>query len=108
MWFRDHQKTLKEPSEKQKVWCQHPEKLTVLLIEGDRKPFTKFNLWNIAQVYGGTDVGLHIMCSPRNLRDMKEWTKDWTNVTITWNPFCLLYTSPSPRDQRGSRMPSSA
>ena len=26
------------------------------------------------------------------------------NVT----PTCLLYTSPSPRDQRGSRMPSSA
>ena len=27
----------------------------------------------------------------------------------TLNPiFCLLYTSPSPRDQRGSRMPSSA
>ena len=24
------------------------------------------------------------------------------------NGFCLLYTSPSPRDQRGSRMPSSA
>ena len=24
------------------------------------------------------------------------------------NCFCLLYTSPSPRDQRGSRMPSSA
>ena len=24
------------------------------------------------------------------------------------NTFCLLYTSPSPRDQRGSRMPSSA
>ena len=23
-------------------------------------------------------------------------------------PYCLLYTSPSPRDQRGSRMPSSA
>ena len=23
-------------------------------------------------------------------------------------PSCLLYTSPSPRDQRGSRMPSSA
>ena len=26
--------------------------------------------------------------------------------TNIWN--CLLYTSPSPRDQRGSRMPSSA
>ena len=27
-------------------------------------------------------------------------------VALTWD--CLLYTSPSPRDQRGSRMPSSA
>ena len=26
----------------------------------------------------------------------------------TLNKYCLLYTSPSPRDQRGSRMPSSA
>ena len=25
-----------------------------------------------------------------------------------WIRLCLLYTSPSPRDQRGSRMPSSA
>ena len=25
-----------------------------------------------------------------------------------WESACLLYTSPSPRDQRGSRMPSSA
>ena len=25
-----------------------------------------------------------------------------------WDDICLLYTSPSPRDQRGSRMPSSA
>ena len=28
-------------------------------------------------------------------------------VKTLYNP-CLLYTSPSPRDQRGSRMPSSA
>ena len=28
-------------------------------------------------------------------------------VAVRYNP-CLLYTSPSPRDQRGSRMPSSA
>ena len=31
------------------------------------------------------------------------WPEEWGNVYI-----CLLYTSPSPRDQRGSRMPSSA
>ena len=38
------------------------------------------------------------------------------NTAISWNDHrinivdtpCLLYTSPSPRDQRGSRMPSSA
>ena len=29
-------------------------------------------------------------------------------VITPWNTPCLLYTSPSPRDQRGSRMPSSA
>ena len=39
---------------------------------------------------------------------------DWQGVLDSQlNPtsqihFCLLYTSPSPRDQRGSRMPSSA
>ena len=27
---------------------------------------------------------------------------------VGWSASCLLYTSPSPRDQRGSRMPSSA
>ena len=32
---------------------------------------------------------------------------DSSYVPLLPNP-CLLYTSPSPRDQRGSRMPSSA
>ena len=31
-----------------------------------------------------------------------------TNADVVYLDFCLLYTSPSPRDQRGSRMPSSA
>ena len=30
------------------------------------------------------------------------------DANLTFNGTCLLYTSPSPRDQRGSRMPSSA
>ena len=34
---------------------------------------------------------------------IREMTASGMNVRI-----CLLYTSPSPRDQRGSRMPSSA
>ena len=35
---------------------------------------------------------------------------DWgaAELTLVDNKRCLLYTSPSPRDQRGSRMPSSA
>ena len=41
-------------------------------------------------------------------------TLDQTDEILAENPelndieTCLLYTSPSPRDQRGSRMPSSA
>ena len=35
--------------------------------------------------------------------------KDWKDIRATAQTLtCLLYTSPSPRDQRGSRMPSSA
>ena len=30
------------------------------------------------------------------------------SMSSTLKKVCLLYTSPSPRDQRGSRMPSSA
>ena len=38
-------------------------------------------------------------------------TKDVESASLVIEPlarYCLLYTSPSPRDQRGSRMPSSA
>ena len=56
-------------------------------------------------------------------RDSKQARVDAKRDTVVWmltkkqevehlkriNPnLCLLYTSPSPRDQRGSRMPSSA
>ena len=37
----------------------------------------------------------------------KEICKDFFNCGVDVIT-CLLYTSPSPRDQRGSRMPSSA
>ena len=37
----------------------------------------------------------------------EKWTGPWKVVKVVFKG-CLLYTSPSPRDQRGSRMPSSA
>ena len=35
-------------------------------------------------------------------------TKEFGDIDGAGFPTCLLYTSPSPRDQRGARMPSSA
>ena len=40
----------------------------------------------------------------RCMRGVKAWAKERQRQQQA----CLLYTSPSPRDQRGSRMPSSA
>ena len=37
-----------------------------------------------------------------------QFTPDLMPADLIGTSICLLYTSPSPRDQRGSRMPSSA
>ena len=52
---------------------------------------------------GATDrVFTHIV-------DMRKATRGMLDPDpMPWGLVCLLYTSPSPRDQRGSRMPSSA
>ena len=39
--------------------------------------------------------------------DISEFEAGWKSFMDEFK-ICLLYTSPSPRDQRGSRMPSSA
>ena len=54
------------------------------------------------------DHGLHTVCA-KVTTEFLEWCKEAGNDLITPHPeFCLLYTSPSPRDISGSRMPSSA
>ena len=41
--------------------------------------------------------------------EIQNTKKDFQgDLTIVLFPFCLLYTSPSPRDRTRSRMPSSA
>ena len=49
------------------------------------------------------DQAISCVCRISCLRSMKNGSKEIGPIYI-----CLLYTSPSPRDQRGSRMPSSA
>ena len=42
------------------------------------------------------------------IRDMLKVALEMADFQCIEAKNCLLYTSPSPRDQRGSRMPSSA
>ena len=44
---------------------------------------------------------------PNGLPEKKIWSFNEENFDLKLN-VCLLYTSPSPRDKRQSRMPSSA
>ena len=61
-------------------------------------------------IAGGADFSLtyetpiEFTANPSNLRVGAAISNLGTKISYT----CLLYTSPSPRDQRGSRMPSSA
>ena len=40
--------------------------------------------------------------------ELESIAKRWREMVLELHPDCLLYTSPSPRDKRQSRMPSSA
>ena len=50
-------------------------------------------------------IGRHLLIRVYHTRDVSEL--DWREDGVT-HLFCLLYTSPSPRDKRQARMPSSA
>ena len=47
-------------------------------------------------------------CTGDTLDNIQSDLANGEDVNINLSTNCLLYTSPSPRDQRGSRMPSSA
>ena len=54
----------------------------------------------LAHMHGAVEVLFDQSLSPAQQRNLER------HIELPVN--CLLYTSPSPRDQRGSRMPSSA
>ena len=65
----------------------------------------------LAKCYGSTNPANVVRATYNGLRDMVSpedvAAKRGKSVEEIFS-YCLLYTSPSPRDQRGSRMPSSA
>ena len=68
----------------------------------------------IQNILNGTDDRLMIITGPCSIHD-ESAALDYANRLVKLREslsekvyICLLYTSPSPRDQRGSRMPSSA
>ena len=73
---------------------------------GKRIRYTEeFKLGAVAQV---TDKGHSVTSVAGRLGVSTKSLYDWVKRYGDKSDSCLLYTSPSPRDQRGSRMPSSA
>ena len=69
----------------------------------DKLNFSKKKL--LVAVSGGVDS--MVLCHLLNKLNL-NFSIAHVNYNLRGNDSCLLYTSPSPRDQRGSRMPSSA
>ena len=69
---------------------------------------TGWYLFDAAAQQNQNDLPMPMVLSADEV-DGGEFLLHWTRRRVgPWPDHCLLYTSPSPRDQRGSRMPSSA
>ena len=77
------------------------------LVFVDRENYIK----SIEALASDDDLPNYVFEGPGEILSVKDeyaqvrWRKPVPDV---WLKFCLLYTSPSPRDISGSRMPSSA
>lgn len=72
-------KVTRVPDTSKTTWAE-TSKLCMLFIEFRYMDILKFNLWNIANVYGGGDTSLVIVHSGDNRDIIMETTKDWKNV----------------------------
>ena len=62
-----------------------------------------------ASVFGASDQGNDVVQKGAYAASLKAIKDAGRSVKMLWqHDPCLLYTSPSPRDKRQSRMPSSA
>ena len=74
----------------------------------------RFNLmfsqeWNPIEIFKSGDYNTMLQGQYWNYTKKKSFKKGQLTIgLLKIKPSCLLYTSPSPRDKRQSRMPSSA
>ena len=96
----------------QKNKLRHPEKINNPINPIKKKPsWIRSKLSNSKEFFLTKTIvnqgNLVTVCQEANCPNITEcWSKRHATFMIMGD--CLLYTSPSPRDQRGSRMPSSA
>lgn len=69
-----------EPTAQSKLWSDTPGRLGVCLIEFRKHPYTKPVLYNMCNIYGGTDTTLYIIHGTENEHFVKDIVKDWSNV----------------------------
>ena len=78
---------------------EESEQLSNILALGLRNPWKFFEVNDSLYIF---DVGLY------NFEELNVLKYESLPGNFGWPYFCLLYTSPSPRDRQKSRMPSSA
>ena len=71
------------------------------------KLFTVKEIWELLETVPDPEIPVISIVDLGVIRKVNI-DNDEVEIIITPTYTCLLYTSPSPRDQRGSRMPSSA
>ena len=93
---------------------RHPEKVNKPINPIKKKPdWIRSKLSNSREFFLTKTVvnqnNLVTVCQEANCPNITEcWSKRHATFMIMGDTCCLLYTSPSPRDIRRSRMPSSA
>jgi hypothetical protein len=94
--------TITQPPPSKRIWKTGECKLSLTYMECRDLDIIKWNLWNLAWIYGGGDVSLYIHCSTVNVDRIKEYTEDWYGVTYviisedsgSHSNICTIYTRP--------------
>ena len=81
-------------------------------LTSSKPPMTRLNDFLSAPIHhmntSGSNKGCFLCNASADRADSDDDTRALVQRSFKKLGHCLLYTSPSPRDQRGSRMPSSA